>query len=125
MLMSMSVCVCVYVSVSIPLAVDVLTCDLRSVAHATPCACVERVAITGMNDAELKSNKAATDYSLKDLNNDPMLSQYEDNTFDFVTNVVSIDYLNKPKEVSLCAWRPERENIGGQWGSGKFRWQYH
>jgi hypothetical protein len=59
----------------------------------------KRVAITGMNDAELKSNKAATDYSLKDLNNDPMLSQYEDNTFDFVTNVVSIDYLNKPKEI--------------------------
>ena len=28
----------------------------------------ERVAITGMNDLELRANRQATDYSLKDLN---------------------------------------------------------
>ena len=51
-----------------------------------------------MNDAELKANKQATDYSLGDLNKDPTLP-YDDSTFDFVTNVVSVDYLIRPQEV--------------------------
>jgi len=58
----------------------------------------ERVAITGMNDAELQANKQATDYALKDLNKDPSLP-YDDNSFDFVTNVVSVDYLVRPREI--------------------------
>eukprot|EP00928_Gymnodinium_smaydae_P092925 TRINITY_DN76913_c0_g1_i1.p1 TRINITY_DN76913_c0_g1~~TRINITY_DN76913_c0_g1_i1.p1 ORF type:complete len:272 (-),score=26.09 TRINITY_DN76913_c0_g1_i1:40-825(-) len=58
----------------------------------------ERVAITGMNDAELAANKQATDYKLKDLNRDPQLP-YDDKSFDFVTNVVSVDYLTKPREI--------------------------
>lgn len=58
----------------------------------------KRVAITGMNEAELKRNRQATDYTLKDLNKDPTLP-FEDGTFDFVTNVVSIDYLTKPRQI--------------------------
>lgn len=58
----------------------------------------KRVAITGMNEAELKRNSQATDYVLQDLNVNPILP-YSGNSFDFVTNVVSIDYLNKPREI--------------------------
>lgn len=36
---------------------------------------------------------------LKDLNKNPSLSQFEDNSFDIVTNVVSVDYLVKPKAI--------------------------
>ena len=50
---------------------------------------------TGMSEAELKRNPVLTDYTVRDLNADPTLP-YEDNTFDVITNVVSVDYLNKP-----------------------------
>jgi len=57
-----------------------------------------RVAITGMVEQELAANKQATEYVVKDLNEDPKLP-FGDNEFDFVTNVVSVDYLNKPREI--------------------------
>ena len=50
-----------------------------------------RVAL-GMNEEELRNNKQVTEYVVKDLNADPVLP-FEDNSFDIVTNVVSIDYL--------------------------------
>lgn len=58
----------------------------------------KRVAVTGMNVPELKANKQATEYKAKDLNVEPELP-YGDKEFDFVTNVVSVDYLNKPREI--------------------------
>eukprot|EP00667_Euglena_gracilis_P018575 EG_transcript_19746 len=58
----------------------------------------KRVSISGMNEAELQRNRQATDYTVKDLNANPTLP-YEDSTFDFVTNVVSVDYLTKPQQV--------------------------
>jgi SAM-dependent methyltransferase len=57
-----------------------------------------RISGLGMNEAELARNSVLTDYELKDLNTDPTLP-YEDNTFDVITNAVSVDYLNKPREV--------------------------
>lgn len=57
-----------------------------------------RVAITGMVEGELAANKQATEYVARDLNKDPRLP-YGGNEFDFVTNVVSVDYLSKPREV--------------------------
>lgn len=50
---------------------------------------------TGMSEAELERNPVLTDYTVRDLNSDPTLP-YEDNSFDVITNVVSVDYLNKP-----------------------------
>ena len=50
---------------------------------------------TGMSEAELERNPVLTDFSVRDLNKEPKLP-YEDNTFDVITNVVSVDYLNKP-----------------------------
>lgn len=45
-----------------------------------------------------------TDFEVKDLNKDPSLP-YEDNTFDVVTNAVSVDYLNKPLQVKWFFFR--------------------
>merc|ERR1712151_449717 len=52
----------------------------------------------GMNEVELSQNKQVSGYVVKDLNEDPSLP-FEDNSFDIVTNVVSIDYLTKPLEI--------------------------
>lgn len=48
-----------------------------------------------MSEAELQRNPVLTDYTVRDLNKDPKLP-YDDNTFDVITNVVSVDYLNRP-----------------------------
>eukprot|EP00930_Biecheleria_cincta_P044847 TRINITY_DN30899_c0_g1_i1.p1 TRINITY_DN30899_c0_g1~~TRINITY_DN30899_c0_g1_i1.p1 ORF type:complete len:479 (+),score=58.66 TRINITY_DN30899_c0_g1_i1:32-1468(+) len=58
----------------------------------------KRVAITGMVEKELAANKQATEYKPKNLNIDPTIP-FGDNEFDFVTNVVSVDYLNKPRAI--------------------------
>merc|ERR1712086_640261 len=50
-----------------------------------------RVAL-GMNVLELSQNKEVTEFVAKDLNEAPTLP-FEDNSFDIVTNVVSIDSL--------------------------------
>lgn len=52
----------------------------------------------GMNEEELSRNEQLTGFVVKDLNVDPRLP-FEDNTFDVITNAVSVDYLNKPLEV--------------------------
>lgn len=57
-----------------------------------------RISATGMNPLELKFNDQLTDFEGKNLNKDPTLP-YDDNSFDIVTCVVSIDYLIKPIEV--------------------------
>lgn len=57
-----------------------------------------RVVGLGMNEAELARNPQLTSFDVKDLNVDPKLP-YADNSFDFITNCVSVDYLNKPIEV--------------------------
>jgi len=52
----------------------------------------------GMNEYELSQNPVLSSYNVKDLNADPTFP-YEDESFDKVTCVVSVDYLNKPLEV--------------------------
>lgn len=52
----------------------------------------------GMNEYELSQNKQLTSFDVRDLNSDPTFP-YEDNVFDKVTCVVSVDYLNQPKEI--------------------------
>lgn len=56
---------------------------------------------------ELEANPVLTDFTVQDLNVNTKLP-YEDNTFDVITNTVSVDYLIKPLEVKklkpcLCA----------------------
>ncbi|GHP02211.1 hypothetical protein PPROV_000096800 [Pycnococcus provasolii] len=52
----------------------------------------------GMNEDELQRNGALTSFVVKDLNEDPVLP-FDDNSFDVVTNAVSVDYLTRPLEV--------------------------
>jgi len=59
----------------------------------------EKVVGVGMNKEELEANKQLTDFIVQDLNEDPTLSQLEDASFDVICNVVSVDYLTKPKIV--------------------------
>jgi hypothetical protein len=58
-----------------------------------------------MNREELARNPVLTEYDVIDLNETPKLP-FEDNTFDFITNAVSVDYLTKPLEV--FRWAPPR-----------------
>lgn len=57
-----------------------------------------RISGIGMNAAELAKNDVLTDYEVRDLNVDPTLP-YPDDTFDVITNAVSVDYLTKPLEM--------------------------
>ncbi|KAL3163222.1 hypothetical protein ABBQ32_009624 [Trebouxia sp. C0010 RCD-2024] len=59
---------------------------------------LSKISGTGMSEAELQRNPVLTDYTVRDLNKDPKLP-YDDNTFDVITNVVSVDYLNRPLEI--------------------------
>ncbi len=52
----------------------------------------------GMNEAELEASSSLTRSVIHDLNADPVLP-FEDETFDVVLNVVSVDYMTRPEEV--------------------------
>jgi SAM-dependent methyltransferase len=52
----------------------------------------------GLNENELKQNKALTEYVLHDLNRDPRLP-FPDNRFHVVLNTVSVDYMTQPVAV--------------------------
>lgn len=79
---------------------DVALLDICSswISHYPKGYTAGRIAGLGMNGDELKKNPILSDYDVLDLNLDPKLP-YEDNSFDVVTNAVSVDYLNNPLEV--------------------------
>ncbi|KAF9614004.1 hypothetical protein IFM89_014804 [Coptis chinensis] len=58
----------------------------------------DRVVGMGMNEEELKRNPVLTEYTVQDLNKNPKIP-FDDNSFDVITNVVSVDYLTKPIDV--------------------------
>lgn len=58
-----------------------------------------RIAGLGMNAKELDRNTALTDWIVQDLNDNPLLTKYEDESFDVVLCQLSIDYLTKPLQV--------------------------
>merc|ERR1712000_97160 len=57
-----------------------------------------QVVAHGMNEAELRRNSQATECHVQDLNKDPMLP-WGENTFEFVTLAMSVQYLTKPQVV--------------------------
>ena len=59
---------------------------------------MKRISGTGMNSLELMANDQLTDYDARNLNINPQLP-YDNDTFDVVTCVVSIDYLIHPIEI--------------------------
>lgn len=81
-------------------APDVAILDICSswVSHYPEGYKAGKISGLGMNGEELARNPALTDYVVHDLNVDPTLP-YPDNTFDILTNAVSVDYLTKPLEV--------------------------
>ena len=88
-------------------APDVLDICSSWVSHYPKDAQLGTVCGCGMNEYELSQNPVFTGgldaascppFVAKDLNVDPAIP-YPDATFDFVTCVVSVDYLNKPLEV--------------------------
>lgn len=68
------------------------------ISHYPPGYTAGKISGLGMNEEELARNPILSDFAVKDLNTDPTLP-YPDNTFDVVTNAVSVDYLNKPLQV--------------------------
>ena len=59
-----------------------------------------RVIGLGMNETELKKNRALSDYVVQDINRDCRLP-FPDRSFDVVLNTVSVDYLTNPVEASV------------------------
>ncbi|XP_078428938.1 S-adenosyl-L-methionine-dependent methyltransferases superfamily protein [Wolffia australiana] len=68
------------------------------VSHYPPGYKQDRIVGMGLNEDELKRNPVLTEYIVQDLNVNPKLP-FEDNVFDVITNVVSVDYLTKPLDV--------------------------
>ena len=58
----------------------------------------ERLVVLGLNEAELRANRAASDVVVRDLNVDPALP-FADGSFDDAVCCVSVDYLVRPVEV--------------------------
>lgn len=77
---------------------DVLDLCSSWVSHLPEDYTAKSVEIVGINQAELEANPRATSRTVCDLNKDVRLP-FADNSFDIVTNVVSVDYLTKPLEV--------------------------
>jgi Methyltransferase domain len=92
---------------SLPTPTAVLDFASSWVSHFPPAWITEtpRRVVFGMSLEELRANKAGTEVAVQDLNKDPTFP-FESNSFDLVTNCVSVDYLTKPlqvfREVNRC-----------------------
>lgn len=77
-----------------------------------------------MNEEELKANKEVGEYVVHDLNLEPALP-FPDNSFDIITNAVSVDYLNKPLEVfqEIHRWVGGGRGFWGSWVLGALRFR--
>ena len=82
----------------LPEGADVLDICSSWISHLPEEKPLGRVVALGMNARELEANKRATEFIQADLNTTPKIP-FEDACFDAVLNVVSVDYLNKPKDV--------------------------
>lgn len=78
---------------------DVLDLCSSWISHLPEDVSYGNVVGVGMNAKELEANKQLTNHFVQDLNINPDLSQFEDNSFDVICNVVSVDYLTKPLEI--------------------------
>ena len=79
--------------------IDVLDLCSSWISHLPDDISYGRVTGVGMNEEELSANKQLTEHFVQDLNEQPKLSKLEDDSFDVVCMVVSVDYLIKPKEM--------------------------
>lgn len=77
---------------------DILDVCSSWISHLPENLALGRVAGVGMNARELEANKQLTEWVQEDLNVKPRLP-FDDESFDAVLCVVSIDYLTRPREV--------------------------
>ena len=68
------------------------------VSHYPPTSSFARAVGLGMNEQELSQNRQLSEYVVQDLNKNTVFP-FADNSFDYVTCVVSVDYLIHPLEV--------------------------
>ena len=80
-------------------SLDVLDLCSSWISHFPKDIPLSRVVGVGMVSKELKANEALTEYYCQDLNKNPELDQFEDESFDIVCNAVSVDYLTDPLKV--------------------------
>ena len=88
---------------------DVLDICSSWISHFPKEPILGNVVGVGMNEQELAENKRLSSYIVKDLNQEPSLP-FEDESFNVVVNAVSIDYLNKPKDIFNEIWRVLKPN---------------
>ncbi|CAN8073591.1 unnamed protein product [Agarophyton chilense] len=86
-----------FYAMNVPHKADVLDLCSSWVSHL-PDEFEGSLTIMGMNQDELDANARASKRVVQDLNTHPQLP-FADNSFDVITNVVSVDYLTKPLEV--------------------------
>ncbi len=89
---------------TIPPGADVLDLMSSWISHLPAEVDYGRVAGLGMSAAELADNPRLSDYVVHDLNTELQLP-YEDASFDFVLNAVSVQYLTQPREVFAAVSR--------------------
>lgn len=58
----------------------------------------KRCVALGLNFLELMANPSKTEYKVQDLNTNPKLP-FDDDSFDVITNSLSVDYMTKPIEL--------------------------
>ena len=78
-------------------SLDVLDLCSSWISHLPKDIPYNNVVGVGMNEKELSANEQLTDYKVQDLNVNPKLEHLEDNSFDIICNVVSVDYLTNPQ----------------------------
>lgn len=88
-----------YYAQVLPPKADVLDLCSSWVSHLPERYEAKSVTILGMSQEELDANPRATSRVVHDLNLEPKMSMFDDNAFDVVTCVVSVDYLTRPLEV--------------------------
>lgn len=87
-----------YYRENLPPGADLLDLCSSWISHLPKEKQYGRVVGLGMNARELEKNEQLTEWVQRDLNAQPELP-FDDESFDACLNVVSVDYLNRPKEV--------------------------
>jgi SAM-dependent methyltransferase/FKBP-type peptidyl-prolyl cis-trans isomerase 2 len=67
-------------------------------SHISPSHSSCSIAGLGLNEEEMRSNSALTEFKVHDLNRQPVLP-YQDGSFDAAVCTVSIEYLSRPREI--------------------------
>ena len=88
----------------VPAHADVLDLMSSWISHLPQELALSRVAGLGMNAQELAANSQLTEWSVQNLNRNPVLP-YADSSFDRAMIVVSIQYLTRPVDVLRSVFR--------------------